>query len=409
MINHQIPEYPIVYVNNSRIGKIAVGWGCHSTVADECKEAGIKKALIVTTGLRGTGIVDEIKSILSYHGISVEVYDKVTSNPKDYQVMEGYQAFKAAGCDGVVSVGGGSSHDCGKAIRVVDANDGKHISEFALKKNKPPELMAKTSPIKKPQISVNTTAGTGAENSFGAAYTNTALQPRLKELAVAPAGLPCFTSLSDPLLIRCQPSRIAAGTAFDALTHATEAYLSRINSEVSKALAYRAVKLISENIREFAYNRMNSAAAENICWSNTLGSSLGLSSGAGAGITHGLSHGVSGNCDIHHGYANMVVMVPTQRYNQPVCPDRFSELAEAMGADIRQMTRIKASDRWFEEIERMLKDLNVEIGHLNKQFGFKKEYCGFLVKEQYGNDLCSIGNPQDYNYEEIVRLYESMV
>ena len=182
MINNQLSEYPIVYLNNSRIGKIANGWGCHTTVGNECKEAGIKKALVVTTGLGQSGIVDEINSILNYHGVSTEIYDKVTSNPKDYEAMEGYKVFKDAGCDGVVSVGGGSSHDCGKSIRAVDANDGNHVSGFALKIDKPKELMQKYKPIKKRQIAVNTTAGTGAENTGGGAYTNTSHNIRIKEL-----------------------------------------------------------------------------------------------------------------------------------------------------------------------------------------------------------------------------------
>jgi methanol:N,N-dimethyl-4-nitrosoaniline oxidoreductase len=86
VIDKRLFEFPISYT--TLIGKIALGWGAHETVADECKAAGIKKALLVTTGLRGTGIVEEIQSILSYGGISTVTYDKVSSNPKDTQVME---------------------------------------------------------------------------------------------------------------------------------------------------------------------------------------------------------------------------------------------------------------------------------------------------------------------------------
>jgi methanol:N,N-dimethyl-4-nitrosoaniline oxidoreductase len=85
VIDKKIFEFPILYT--LPMGKIALGWGVHETVADECKEANIKKALIITTGLKGTGIVDEIKSILNYHGVATVIYDKVTSNPKDYEVM----------------------------------------------------------------------------------------------------------------------------------------------------------------------------------------------------------------------------------------------------------------------------------------------------------------------------------
>src|SRR3989304_654260 len=75
--------------------------------------------LIVTTGLKGTGIVEEIKGILNYNGISTEIYDKVTSNPKDYEVAEAYKIFMDTQCDGVVSIGGGSSHDCAKGVRAI--------------------------------------------------------------------------------------------------------------------------------------------------------------------------------------------------------------------------------------------------------------------------------------------------
>ena len=129
MINKQIFQFPTIYTNP--MGRIALGWGVHETVADECKALNIKKALITTSGLKGTGIVDEINQILTTQGVSTEIYDKVTSNPKDYQIMEAYDMFKKAGCDGVVSIGGGSSHDTGKGVRILNANPGKHITDFS--------------------------------------------------------------------------------------------------------------------------------------------------------------------------------------------------------------------------------------------------------------------------------------
>jgi alcohol dehydrogenase class IV len=69
VINKNMLQFPINYGNTWAMGKIAFGWGAHETVADECKQAGIKKALVVTTGLEGTGIVEEIIGILKYNGI----------------------------------------------------------------------------------------------------------------------------------------------------------------------------------------------------------------------------------------------------------------------------------------------------------------------------------------------------
>ena len=75
MINKEMFQFPIHYT--SPIHRIAIGWGVHETVADECKAAGIKKALIVTTGLKGTGIIDEIRQILTVNGVANETYDMV--------------------------------------------------------------------------------------------------------------------------------------------------------------------------------------------------------------------------------------------------------------------------------------------------------------------------------------------
>ena len=172
MVEKKVFEFPIHYT--TVIGQIAIGWGVHETVADECKAANIKKALIVTTGLKGTGIVDEISGILKAGGISTEIFNRVTSNPKDYEVMEAYKVFKEAECDGVVSVGGGSSHDCGKGVRAVAANDGKYICDMSVHLDPPwMEQIKKSRPVSIPQISVNTTAGTGAESAIGAAIINT--------------------------------------------------------------------------------------------------------------------------------------------------------------------------------------------------------------------------------------------
>jgi alcohol dehydrogenase class IV len=407
VINQQIQQFPIVYANSHRIGRVAVGWGCHTTAGNEAKNLSIKKALITTTGLGESGIVDEIKSILVNAGISVEIYDKVTSNPKDWQIMEAYQVFKDSQCDGVVSVGGGSSHDCGKALRIVACNGGTHISEFAVHINPPWMLqMAKYKPVTIPQLSVNTTAGTGAENSGGAAYTNT--KKRVKENAMV-TGMTAAMSLNDPLLVRMQPANVAAQCAYDAFSHAFEMFLSRVPSQFSQAMGYRAVKLFSENVREFTYNRMNHKAAENITWVGTMAGSFGLAGGAGVGIVHGLGHGLSALFDCHHGLANMLLTIPMERYNQGSSLEKFAELAQAMGVDTRNLSKLQASDKWFDEVERLLKDLNVQTGNLARRFGMTKEDCAHIVKNQYDNDFCMQGNPRDYNYEETLALLQSQL
>jgi alcohol dehydrogenase class IV len=406
MLKKQVFEFPIIYGNIFGAKKLALGWGVHETVADECKAYSIKKALITTTGLKGTGIVDEINQILNRNGIATEIFNKATSNPKDYEAMEAFKVFKETDCDGVVSVGGGSSHDCGKMVRALAANPHKHARDFGAFIDPPwfPE-MAKLNRITIPQIAVTTTSGTGAEINGGAVIVNT--QTMAKQLALVP-GLSPDAGLMDPLLVRCQPRKLAAWTGWDALTHSFEVCVSRLHSEHSTALALRTIKLVSENLREFSYNRMNHVACENMCWAATMANSA-ISFGAGVGIVHGLGHGLSVLRGVHHGLANAVVTVPLERYNQPVCPERFAEMVEYMGVDTRGMTSMQASDRWFDEIERLLADLDIRTGHLNEQFGLERKDIEHIVINQYSNDFAREGNPRDYNFEECVKLLEDLL
>ncbi len=400
MINKQIFQFPTIYT--SQVNKLAIGWGVHETVADECKAAGIKNALLVTSGLKGTGIVDEINQILTTQGVSTEIYDRVTSNPKDREVMEAYKVFKEAGCDGVVSIGGGSSHDCGKGVRAVSANNGKYICDMAMFIDPPwMEESKKYQPITVPQITVNTTAGTGAEATSCGVITNTRV--RAKQLIVLPGSTP-VAALIDPLLARLMPANLAAWTGFDALTHAFESYISRIQCKHSSALFLGTMKLVSENLREFSYNRMNHKACENMCWAESM-AGVGISFGAGGGIVHGLAHQISALTGAHHGLANGAMSIAGERYNVSACPEKFGEMVRAMGVDTTGLTTTQAADRWFVEIERLLADLDIRTGHLNEQFGLQRKDFEHIVNI-YSNDWCSEGNPKGFNFEECMDILE---
>jgi alcohol dehydrogenase class IV len=403
MVNKQMFEFPITYTNE--IPRIALGWGAHETTADECKSAGIKKALIVTSGLAGTGVIDEIKQMLNYNGIATEVYDGVKSNPRDFQVMEAYQTYKNGECDGVVSIGGGSSHDCAKGVRVVAANNGRDICDFAAFIDPPwMEAIKNYNPCTIPHVAVNTTAGTGAEVTPMATITNTKM--RAKILVIVPNIRPTM-AIIDPLLVRLMPKHVTAWTGFDALAHGFEAFVTKVQGPYTYGILLRAMQLISENLREFTFNRMNHTACERMCWAESMGG-LGIAFGSGAGIVHGVGHQLSALTDCHHGLANAMLTIAGERYNQSSCPEKFALMAGAMGVDTRGMTEMQAADKWFDEIERLLADLEIKSGQLNKQFGLKEKDIDHMVKI-YSNDFCHQGNPRDFNYDETVQLLKSLL
>jgi alcohol dehydrogenase class IV len=83
-------------------------------------------------------------------------------------------------------------------------------------------------------------------------------------------------------------------------------------------------------------------------------------------------------------------------------------MAGAMGVDTRGMTSMQAADKWFDEVERLLTDLDIKTGHLYEQLGFQRKDVEHIVTI-YSNDFCKEGNPRDFNFGECVELLESVL
>ena len=147
-----------------------LGPGSHELIGPEALKLGFKKTLVMTSGLRGSDIVHKIVESLKYHGLEVVLYDKVESNPKDYNVMDAVALYQQNDCDSFVSIGGGSSHDACKGARVSVAHDGRNVNEFE-------GFNKSENPKNPPHIAVSTTAGTGSETSWAYVITDTTTDP----------------------------------------------------------------------------------------------------------------------------------------------------------------------------------------------------------------------------------------
>jgi lactaldehyde reductase len=145
---------------------------------------------------------------------------------------------------------------------------------------------------------------------------------------------------------------------------------------------------------------MNHTACEDIVWAASMSGPIGSACRGGTGIVHGMGHGLLVLKVVHHGLASAVVTVPGEKYNQGVCLYRFGQMAEAMGVDLRGMSKMEASDKWFEEVEGLLQDPNIQTGNLNKQFGLTKEDCLHIIKVQHSVDVTRQGNPRDYDFDD---------
>ena len=196
---------------------------------------GLRHSLIVTSGLRGTGIVDEVKQNFEKAGVAVTVYDKVESNPKDYNVMDAYQAFTEAECDSFVSVGGGSPHDTAKGARIVAAHDGRSVNEFQ-------GLNTSEKLENPPQIAINTTVGTGSETTPAYVITDLSSPDAPHKWVGFDRAATTTLAINDPVLMMTQPPEYIAYTGFDRLAHASEAYAGRTQHLSCTPVALKAIE-----------------------------------------------------------------------------------------------------------------------------------------------------------------------
>lgn len=404
MINKEIRQFPLLYVNQHSRG--IVGWGAHEMAGVECKTNGITHALLITTGLKRTGIIEAIEGVLKSAGISYTIFDKITSNPKDYEVKEAYKVYAKAKCNGVVSVGGGSAHDAGKAVRILATNEGAetNLKNFAAVLD--PHYTQRIPTLKVvniPHVAINTTTGTGANCTSFSIINDSDWVYKL--ILIIP-GVSPSVGIDDPLLMRLQPNHMVAWSGFDALCHAVEPFINRLNFPVAHATGLRAIKLISENLREAYANPRNDKAIENMAWAQFM-ASMSYNLGAGMGMVHGLAHMVSVIKDAHHGLTNAIMCLPVERFNVVACPDRFVEIAQAMGVDTRGLTKVQAADRALEEMERLRNDVGITDISL-KQFNFTDKDIEHTVKWAL-NDISYEGNPRDMTGDDIRRIMKSMM
>lgn len=388
-LSNERQEYPIKMQH--AYPSVNIGWGAHTMVGNDAKALGMTNALIVTTGLRGTGIVETIQGVLKHAGVESAVFDKATPNPKDFEVMEGAKALAEGKFDGLISIGGGSTTDCCKAIKLVYSHDGQDVRSFegAFKATKPNKI---------PQLAINTTSGTGSEVSCFSIINHT---EKMYKMALFDPNCTPSKSVNDPLLHQCMPQDLAAYTGMDALTHAVEAIASRLCVQSAYGPGLWAITEIFANLRQSANNRNNDKAIEQMVWAE-MAAAYSFNS-AGLGIVHSMAHAMGGLYDSPHGLCNAIALVDVSRLNLPACPERFAMMARAAGINTDGLSDMKAGEMFIDMIQELKDDLGIatKFGDL----GLKEKDLDGLSKFAAA-DICSEGNPVDIGFENMRSVFK---
>lgn len=280
---------------------------------------GTKALLITDKGMVEMGVADQMKKLLEDAGVDTVIFGGAEPNPTDLNIRAGLKAYRENNCDMIVSLGGGSSHDCAKGVGIVATNDGD-IRDFAGIDTVPNPLP--------PFIAINTTAGTASEMTRFAVITNTDIHVKM---IFATARITPTVAINDPVLMVGMPPALTAATGMDALTHAIEAYVAALANPVTDACALAAIRLVNEYLPQAVANGDNLEARDKMAYAEYL---AGMAfNNAGIGIVHAMAHQPGALLNKPHGVCNAILLPYGCDFNLIACPQKFADIAIAMGVN----------------------------------------------------------------------------
>ena len=369
-----------------------MGVGCSSEIGAQAKALGATNILLVTDiVLNKLGMADKIKAQLVEAGMKVTIFDGAEPNPKDTNVVAGLKIYKDNKCDGIVTLGGGSSHDCGKGIGLVATNGGK-ISDY-----EGFGLVPKPMP---PLIAVNTTAGTGSELSGGAVITNTAAKVKM---AIIDRHAVPTVAINDPLLMVGMPPALTAATGMDALTHAVEGYVAILATPLTDCLDIKAIELIGEYLPAAVANGQNVVARDKMAYAEYLAGSTMCN--AGLGLVHAMAHQLGGFYNLPHGVCNAILLPVVCEFNMIACTQRFADVAVALGENITGLSTVEAGAKAVAAIRKLSKDIGIPANL--SELGVVKESDFETLAKNALKDVCAVFNPRLATLKEVVGMYQT--
>jgi alcohol dehydrogenase len=278
--------------------KIVAGFSALEHLAYELRARGSERPLLLSDrGVRAAGLVSLVEEALGSAGMHpAHVFDDVPQDSSTQVVTAVAHAYRQAGSDAIVALGGGSVIDTAKASNILVSEGGDDLRAYA--------GTGALSRRLKPLFVLPTTSGTGSEVTNAAVIRDAERDVKLP--FVSQFLLP-DVALLDPRLTLALPPLFTAATAMDAMTHAVEAYLCLAKNPLSDAYALKAIEKIASNLgpvldepknRERRLELALAATMAGIAFSNSM-----------VGLVHALGHAVGAIAHVPHGVC-MSVLLP---------------------------------------------------------------------------------------------------
>jgi alcohol dehydrogenase class IV len=371
--------------------RILFGLGAVEKIGEEAQLLKTKKVLIITDpGVIQAGLLENIEKSLQSVGLPFVIFDGVEPDPRIEVVEKSVEKAKREGVDLIIGFGGGSSLDIAKVTSIMITNHGKIDSFFGVDLVPNPGI---------PLILVPTTAGTGSEVTPIAILSDT--REKLKKGIVTPTLFP-EVALLDPKLTIGLPPSVTAFTGMDALTHAIEAYYSINSTDLSDLFAYRAMELISKNLR-MAYAHGENLVARSNMMEGSLLAGIAFAN-AGVGAVHAFAYPLGGEFHLAHGLTNTLMLPYVMRYNILGCPGKFAQMAIAFGEKVERISELVGADIAVRFIERLSDDIRVP--RRLRDVGIPEDAIPRLAEAAMKVTRLLANNPRKITLEDAIAIYK---
>jgi lactaldehyde reductase len=365
------------------------GAGAIKEITVEAKNRGFKKAFVCSDpDLVKFNVTSKVTDLLKAENMDFEIYSEIQPNPTIENVQGGVAAFKKAGADYIIAIGGGSSMDTAKAIGIIITNP-----EFEDVRSL--EGLSATKKPCVPIFAVPTTAGTAAEVTIN--YVITDVEKKRKFVCVDPHDIP-VVAFVDPEMMSSMPKGLTASTGMDALTHAIEGYTTLGANTITDMFNLKAIELIAKSLRGAVENTKE--GREGMALGQYL-TGMGFSN-CGLGIVHSMAHSLGAVYDTPHGVANAILLPTVMEYNAEATGEKLKDVAIAMGVEgVEKMSQEEYRKAAVDAVKKLSKDVGIPA---DLKAIVKPEDLDFLTQSAM-DDACRPGNPKEPTFEDIKSLY----
>ena len=370
------------------IPEIIFGRGSLMHVAQCAKRLGAKRVLLISDpGVEASGWVELVMDTLRKNALEWAYFNDVNSNPRDFQVHQGFQVYAEAKADVIIAIGGGSPIDAAKGIAILAGNGG-NIADY-----EGANRILRPLP---PMVVVPTTAGSGSDISQFCIITDVARQ--LKMSIISRSLLPNI-SIIDPLILGTKSQELIIASAIDAFAHAVESYVSRLASPFTEDQALRAMALIIANLEPAVEQRSLDALEQLSIASTAAGMSF---SNAGLGAGHALAHSLGGMFDILHGLVHPILLPAVMRFNAPACMEKMAAIGRCILGP-GEFPNEYAAMAGIEKLEEFFAKQGVPVRL--REILPDRSCLAHLASAAVG-DACNLTNPRTADSQQLLAICE---